>query len=321
MVQINQIGGGGGAPSGHAGAPLAPSSILEGLTSVERGFVLAQAERTLGPDAAIRLAGGATVPPSGRIAEIAAADDPLAAAAFAAANPGKVEALKDALVAAGAHDAYHAVNTGITDRAVIDRAQERTADGGCAALSETRMLCNPAGPEIGEYTLPRQEGFPDYIGPKAKASHLYRAEASTIDTSSRVLSAIENRVADQPTPGDGWGGVLPGLPQRQNRATPEGAENDAGLPDFLFDDQVRSYTATDVNGNAVVANVTISGEHSLHPGIVSQGISQDADGTSITVIGEGNSKLSKAVNPMAEAAFQTKIERDIRAGQFAATQR
>ena len=330
MAQLDQVRSGGITPSGMSIEPLVAPSITEGLNPTERGAVLAQIERTMGPEAATRLAGGATVPPSGQISEIATADDPVAAAAFAKANPGQVEALKDALVAAGAHDAYHAVNTGVTDRAVIDRAQARTAGGGCAALGEATMLCNPAGPEIGEYTLPRQEGFPDYIGPDAPHSHLYRAQTSTVGSFPSLAKAAANRLADYPTPGDGWSANLLSLPREQNRATPEGTVNDAGLPDALVrrlpgaaegDDQVRSYTATDVIGNAVVTNVTILGQHSLHPGTVAQGVRQDERGTTITVVGEGNGQLSTYVNDGAEHTFQKKIEGDIRAAIFNDSQR
>lgn len=302
-------------------APVADAVAFGALPPVQRGIVLAQTERSMGAEAASRLANGATVP-DGLIGAIARDDDVQAAVTLAGIHPERVGELKDALVAAGAKDAYHAVSTGVTDRNAIDDAQAKVADGGCAALGDEHLLCNPEGPEIGEYTLPRQEGFPDYIGPNAPHPHLYRAEAATIGGFASLGEAVADRLAANPTPGDGWSAGMMSLPKNQNRATPSGAVNDAGLPDKIVrniptaaegDDQVRSYTAQDVNGNAVVSNVTIPGQHALHPGIVSQGVSQDAASTTITVVGEGNGRLSTYTNGPAEATFQRKIEGDIRA--------
>jgi len=109
---------------------------------------------------------------------------------------------------------------------------------------------------------------------------------------------IANAVIANPTPGN------------DQPATPGGTLNEA-LPGG---NMVRSYTSTDVNGNTVVANVTVPGDHALSPGIVSQYIIGGETSTSVIVVGEGNGLLSIPTTGIARGVFQDKIERDVRVG-------
>ena len=68
----------------------------------------------------------------------------------------------------GAIDDFHACTSGVADRDAIDRTQAPATDGGCAAMYDTAMLCNPAGPRIGEFTVGRPSGFADYTGPTTR---------------------------------------------------------------------------------------------------------------------------------------------------------
>jgi hypothetical protein len=207
-------------------------------------------------------------------------------------------------------DDFHACTSGVNDRDAIDRAQAQTQNGGCAALSDDAMLCNPAGPEIGEFTVGRPEGFPDYIGPDADYDHTYRSEASTIGGWSSLADHVNSRIADVPTPG-----------RNQTEATPAGVVNDAGITPLPNTDLVRSSISTDVQGRPVVSNVTIPGQHMLNPGIVSQTAWSDGRSTHAIAVGEGNGVMSIPANPIAREVFENKLEADIRAGIWSDTQR
>ena len=198
-------------------------------------------------------------------------------------------------------DEFHACTSGVSDLKAIDRAREQTQDGGCAALSDSAMLCNPGGREIGEYTVGRPENFPGYIGPNAGFSHLYRAEAGTPGGWNSLVEQVNTRIAEVPTPGS-----------NQNTATPEGAINDAGINPMKNTDLVRSSVSTDMQGRPVVSNVTIPGRHMLNPGVVAQTAWSDGNSTQAIAVGEGNGIASVPANVFAEFVFERKLEADIR---------
>jgi uncharacterized protein RhaS with RHS repeats len=160
-------------------------------------------------------------------------------------------------------------------------------------------VCDPPGEDIGQYTVPRPEGAPDHIGSERPFSHVYTAE-----TSSPTVPAadVAREVIAQPTPGS-----------NQNAATAEGVINDAGITPFSgrLGDNVNSHVVKDSNGNTVVVNITRPGEHILNPGVVSQAIIPNGDGSRVVVVGEGNAILSIPANGIAAGVFQNKIERDM----------
>jgi hypothetical protein len=239
-----------------------------------------------------------------QVAAVARSDDLKEIVDFGAQHPELRADLEDALIAERNYDGFHALNTGVTDRGVIDWAQEVTANGGCAALArDTYFLCNPNGTDIGEFTIPKIAEMPGVISPDAPNWHQYHASASSIDTSEKFAAAALAEMVRDPTPGD------------DAPATVAGTQNAAGVPGAnLFGlDQVFSYVSRDTAGNPVVANVTIPGEHVLTPGIVSQGVRTDATGTHLTVVGEGNAPNSDwwFVNEMARSTFQGKIDGDL----------
>lgn len=167
----------------------------------------------------------------------------------------------------------------------------------CDANGDT-YTCDPPGEDIGQYNIPRPEGAPDHIGSERSFSHVYNAETS----SPTGAADVAKEVIAQPTPGS-----------NQNAATSEGVINDAGITPFSgpLGDNVNSHVVTDSNGNTVVVNITRPGEHILNPGVVSQAIIPNGDGSRIVVVGEGNSILSIPANGIAAGVFQNKIERDM----------
>jgi len=162
----------------------------------------------------------------------------------------------------------------------------------------TTYTCDPPGDDTPAYQIPQMEGMPNKLGDNASWSHEYRAETSTPDVNGSLAGDIANAVIANPTPGN------------DQPATPGGTLNEA-LPGG---NMVRSYTSTDVNGNTVVANVTVPGDHALSPGIVSQYIIGGETSTSVIVVGEGNGLLSIPTTGIARGVFQDKIERDVRVG-------
>jgi hypothetical protein len=120
---------------------------------------------------------------------------------------------------------------------------------------------------------------------------------------------VTKAVVNNPTPGN------------DRPATAQGTNNGAGithLPSIAgpLSDRVMSYVTKDSNGNTVIANVSIPGEHIFNPAVVTQGISQDASGTHITLVGESNSLIhaggnANPINLAAESIFQGQIEDDI----------
>ena len=180
----------------------------------------------------------------------------------------------------------------------------------CVNRSEG-YFCDPAGSAIGEYRVPdavleKTGPLPD-MGARYPSHHLYVAESSIADASPKLLNAAVEAVRNDPTPGDD-------LP-----ATSTGVKNDAGLP-WPLADQVISFTATDSNNNAVVANITLPYEHALNPGIVSQGIRIENGRTIITAVGEGHALMSMIMNPLAQATFQSKLDSNLRAAFWKSSQ-
>lgn len=178
----------------------------------------------------------------------------------------------------------------------------------CEGVGET-FVCDPPGDAIGEFTIPRPDGSPDSIGSDRPFSHLYSAESSAPEDSDEFFNDVVNEVTNDPTPGN------------DSPATPGGTKNDAGILPFPNSNNVMSFTATDSNGNPVVANLTIPGQHALAPGIVSQGVRREGGRTIVTVVGEGNGILSLPTGPVARQVFQQKIDGDLRAAIFKDSQR
>ena len=168
----------------------------------------------------------------------------------------------------------------------------------------TTYTCDPPGDDTAPYQIPQMEGAPNEIGDTQPLSHRYRAETSTPDFNGSLAPDIANQIIANPTPGV------------DQPATPGGTLNDAGVTPGTggLGDQVRSYVTTDANGNTVVVNVTVPGQHMLAPGIVSQYIIGGETSTSVIAVGEGNGWFSIPTAPIAEAVFQNKIERDVRIG-------
>lgn len=176
----------------------------------------------------------------------------------------------------------------------------------CRAVGES-YVCDPPGDDTAPFTVPRAQGLPDKIGPTEGGYHVYRADASTPASGEGVASEIAGAIIRDPTPG------------RDSPATANGTVNDAGISPFTgrAGDAVNSYVTTDANGNTVVVNVTIPGEHALNPGYVAQYIIPSANGTQVIAIGEGNAWIQVGPGSAAAAAvFQNKINGNVRQGVY-----
>ena len=100
-------------------------------------------------------------------------------------------------------------------------------------------------------------------------------------------------------------------PGNDSSARPEGSVNQA-LPG-IANSKVNSFTTTDSNGNTVVVNVTIPGQHILDPGYVAQAIIPGTTSTRVVVVGEGNARIQQGPgSALGGAAFQNKINADVR---------
>jgi uncharacterized protein RhaS with RHS repeats len=146
------------------------------------------------------------------------------------------------------------------------------------------LICDPPGDEIGAYTIPRP---PNHPGIPASDDNYdsYVTGASTSDTSPSLVGLATNEMINNPTPGD------------DSPASAAGTRNEAGIsPPLPGGDQVFSYTTTDSNGNTVVSNLSIPGEHVFHPAVVSQVVVQDATGTHMIVVGESTSRIHSGGN-------------------------
>jgi RHS repeat-associated protein len=182
----------------------------------------------------------------------------------------------------------------------------------CIPQDDGSTECDPPGDEIGKFTIPPTITSPGYIGPKESGHHVYNAETSTPGSSQELTASIESAVINNPTPGSD-------LP-----ATPEGVVNDAGISPFSgdFGDKVVSFVSKDSNGNTIVVNVTIPGQHALNPGYVAQAIVPQQSSTSIFVVGEGNALVQVGPGSAAGGAvFQSKIEGDMRKGVWDAVRK
>jgi hypothetical protein len=177
----------------------------------------------------------------------------------------------------------------------------------CVPQKDGSSVCDPPGDRIGSFSIPAGPKNPGYIGPSQGGHHVYNAEASTPYSSDGLTKSITQAVTDNPTPGT------------DRPATPGGVVNDAGISPFsgAMGDKVNSFTTKDSNGNSVVVNVTIPGEHILSPGYVAQAIIPSANGTSIVVVGEGNARIQQGPGAaLGGAVFQRKIEADLRRGIY-----
>ncbi len=178
----------------------------------------------------------------------------------------------------------------------------------CVGQEGGSALCDPPGDDIGTFTIPAEHN-PGYIGPNEGGHHVYTAEAST-PSSGNVGESITQAVIDNPTPGN------------DSPATAAGVTNDAGISPFPNTDNVTSYVTRDSNGNTVVVNVTIPGQHILNPGYVAQAIVPGDHSTTIFVVGEGNARIQQGPgSALGGAVFQRKIEGDIRRGIYNSTRR
>lgn len=174
----------------------------------------------------------------------------------------------------------------------------------CTTQKDGSAKCDPPGDKIGTFTIPTANN-PGNIGPNQSGHHVYNAETSTPDSSKGLTDSITQAVTDNPTPGN------------DSPATPGGVVNDAGISPFSgsWGDKVTSYVTKDSNGNTVVVNVTIPGQHVLNPGYVAQAIIPGDRSTSIVVVGEGNAMIQVGPGAAAGGAvFQHKIEGDMRRG-------
>jgi uncharacterized protein RhaS with RHS repeats len=180
----------------------------------------------------------------------------------------------------------------------------------CIPQREGTSVCDPPGNDIGRFTVPAKEN-PGYIGSEADGYHVYNAETSTPASSAGLTSSITQAVIENPTPGN------------DAPASPEGTRNDAGISRFSgsWGDKVNSYVTKDSNGNTVVVNVTIPGEHALNPGYVAQAIIPGSESTRIVVVGEGNAQIQVGLGAfLGGRLFQLKIEGDMRRGIYNAVQ-
>ena len=173
----------------------------------------------------------------------------------------------------------------------------------CVGLEDGSALCDPPGDDIGTFTIPAEHN-PGYIGPNEGGHHVYTADAS-IPSSGNVGESITQAVIDNPTLGN------------DSQETAAGVKNEAGISPFAITDNVISYVSRDSNGNTVVVNVTVSGQHILNPGYVAQAIVPGDHSTTIFVVGEGNARIQQGPgSALGGAVFQRKIEGDIRRGIY-----
>lgn len=181
----------------------------------------------------------------------------------------------------------------------------------CNPQKDGSSVCDPPGDDIGTFTIPKEHN-PGYIGPDKSGYHDYYAEAST-PSLKEDEAAITQAIIDNPTPGN------------DSPATAAGVVNDAGISPFSgrYGDKVVSYVTKDSNGNTLVVNVTIAGQHVLHPGYVAQAIVPSGNhSTTVFVVGEGNARIQQGPgSALGGAVFQRKIESDIRRGIFNANRR
>jgi uncharacterized protein RhaS with RHS repeats len=180
----------------------------------------------------------------------------------------------------------------------------------CNPQKDGSSVCDPPGDDIGTFTIPAEHN-PGYIGPDKGGHHDYYAEASTPST-KKDEAGITQAVIDNPTPGN------------DSPATARGVVNDAGISPLsgAYGDKVVSYVTKDSNGNTVVVNVTVPGQHILNPGYVAQAIVPGDHSTTIFVVGEGNARIQQGPgSALGGAVFQSKIEGDIRRGIFNANRR
>lgn len=177
----------------------------------------------------------------------------------------------------------------------------------CVPQIDGSTICDPPGKDIGSFKVPAGPDNPGAIGPDQGGYHVYNAETSTPDSSAGLTQSITQAVIDNPTPGN------------DRPATAAGVVNDAGISPFsgAIGDKVTSIVTTDSNGNTVVVNITIPGQHVLNPGIVAQAIIPGENSTRIVVVGEGNARIQQGPgSAIAGAVFQRKIESDMRRGIF-----
>lgn len=169
-------------------------------------------------------------------------------------------------------------------------------------------VCDPPGDDIGSFPVPvSAKENPGYIGSEAGGHHVYHAATSTPASSAGLTSSITQAVIENPTPGN------------DAPATADGTRNDAGMSPFSgsWGDKVNSFVTKDSNGNTVVVNMTIPGEHALNPGYVAQAIIPGPDSTRIVVVGEGNARIQEGPGAMLGSfVFQKKIEADMRRGVY-----
>jgi len=166
----------------------------------------------------------------------------------------------------------------------------------------------PGSPKnLGSFDVPKQAGHPSEISSREGGYHQYHAQTSTTKTGQGVLKSVAQAVINHPVPNSA------GSP-----ASTQGTTNYAGITPFNggpLSDKVKSFVTTDSNGNTVVVNLTIPGQHILNPGYVAQYVTQSSSGTAITVVGEGNAYIQ--VGPGAaigSAVFQNRIEKDMKEG-------
>ena len=186
----------------------------------------------------------------------------------------------------------------------------------CVTQDDGSARCEPPGGDIGHFTIPAEHN-PGDIGPRDSEGnrrwdyHRYGAEASTPDTNGSLEPYLIEEVVNNPTPG------------QDQRATRRGVVNDVGIsPPIPGGDNVVSFVTTDSNGNTVVVNVTIPGQHGLNPGYVAQAIIPGARQSRIVVVGEGNAWVQ--VGPGSAIggwAFQQKVNGDARRAIYRSTQR
>ena len=149
------------------------------------------------------------------------------------------------------------------------------------------LNCDPPGNEIGAYTIPNPDNSPGVKGSDTNYSS-YTTGADTPDKAPDLKTAATADIVSDPTPGT------------DQPASAQGTKNDAGIFPGQNTDNVRSFVTTDSNGNTVVVNLSVPGEHWFNPAVVSQVVTQDATGTRVTVVGESSAALHSvggALNP------------------------
>jgi hypothetical protein len=149
-------------------------------------------------------------------------------------------------------------------------------DGRECITTNGSTSCTPGkkGDGLPTVTFPAPKGFPAKISNSNILHHEYRYET---DSEGKADKSVQQSIVNNPTPG------------KDSPATSKGTSNDASpvsgsrkALSALSDSPVKSYAATDKNGNTWTINVTEPG-HPLFPGYVLRGA---VDGTTITY-GEG----------------------------------